>query len=179
MIVSGNAVVESRVPGRVRFRFPKEHRHPSVFEEAASIFGGADGVLDVLSNPGTGSLLVLNDPDVLDEDGLLDIARDARIVSDAERELEEAGEGQWPETSELARSIMQGFRRYDRFVGHLTNGVIDGKTLIILLLFGSAMSRVLLGRKQPPAPWYALMWYGYSAFVQWHKPGAADRMPTP
>lgn len=167
----GGAIVESRVPGRVRFRFPKHVRTSDVLEEAVSVLGGAEGVLDVLPNLGTGSLLVLNDPDVIDEDGLLELARDANIIAHNGHKRAEEAEEQWPETSELARSIMQGFKRFDKSVSRLTNGLIDGKTLIIFLIFGAAISRAFLGRKQSPTPWYALMWYGYSAFMHWNKPG--------
>lgn len=166
------AVVESQVPGRVRFRFPREQRSSDILEEAASVLGGVEGVLDVLSNTDTGSLLVLHDMDQLDGEDLLELAKDAKIVEYEGQKVTQSVD-QWPEFSVAARSVMQGFKRFDIWVRDMTNGTIDGKTLIIFLLLGSALSRALLGRKQPPAPWYALMWYGYSAFMQWHKPNGS------
>jgi len=144
-------------------------------EDAASVLRDIDGVLGVSSNLVTGSLLVMNDPEVIEENDLLEIARDAQIVGEAVSAVTGESGNQLAESSQLAQSIMQGFSRFDRLVSHWTNGLVDGKTLIAFLLLGTAVSRALMGRKQTPAPWYALFWYGYSAFMHWNKPGQAQQ----
>lgn len=165
----GGAVVESCVPGRVRFRFPHEERREDVFGNVESTLRGLDGVVDVTANPSTGSVLVKHDPAVLSEALLVSYARDVHIVSSAASKDTDTDAEPWPETSELARSIMGEIKRMDRFVSRLSGGTIDGKMAAVILLLGGSATRALLGKKQVPAPWHALLWYSYSLFIQWNK----------
>lgn len=172
MIAGGGAVVESKVPGRVRFRLPKGRRREDVMTEVTSVFSGADGVIDVTGNSTTGSVLVRYDPRVVRGDDLVKLGREANIVSDIVEDVEELLGVSWPAMSDAAGSVLRTFRRFDQTVSRMTGGAIDGKMLVILLLFSASLWRALFWRRQVPTPWHALLWYSYSVFMQWHNPRA-------
>lgn len=169
MIGSGHgAVIESALPGRVRFRFPQDERQQGIIEDAESALRGLKGVLDVTANLFTGSLLVTHDPAVLPESLLVDFARNADILAG----IGEDGEPEpavWSETSQIAGSIVNELKRLDRTVSRVSRGTIDGKTAAAILLFGTSLTRALFDRRQVRTPWYALLWYAYSLFIQWNK----------
>lgn len=165
------AVVESRVPGRVRLRLPRDERRGDVVGQIESTLRGLDGVVDVTANPETGSILVRHDPSVLSDTLLVRYARDVHIISDAASGIVDADTDEWPETSQLARSVMREFRQVDRFLSRMSDGRIDGKMAAVVLLVGGSTLRALFGTKQTATPWYTLLWYAYSVFLHWHKAG--------
>ncbi len=169
MIDSGHgAVVESAVPGRVRFRLPQDQRRQDVMGDVESALREIEGVVDVTANPFTGSVLVRLDPAVLSDALLVSFARDAHILSGAQGS-NGSEPAAWSETSQLAHSLSGELKRLDHFVSRVSRGTIDGKTAAMFLLLGTSVTRALFDKRQAQAPWYALMWYAYSMFIQWNK----------
>ena len=163
------AVVESRVPGRVRFRLPRDERREDAVESVESALRKLNGVVDVTANPDTGSILVKHDPDVLSDSLLVRYARDVHIISDFAGTIPEADTDQWPEASPMARSVMGEMKQVDKFVSRLSGGTVDGKMAVVIMLLGGSFVRAVFNKRQGPTPWYTLLWYAYSVFVQWNK----------
>jgi hypothetical protein len=163
------AVVESRVPGRVRFRLPREGRREEVVGRVESTLRELNGVVDVTANAETGSILVRHDPGVLSDSLLVRYARDVHIISDIAGGTADADADQWPETSQLGQSVMREIRQIDQFVSRVSGGKIDGKMAVVILLLGGSTVRALFDKRAVPTPWHALLWYAYSVFLHWHK----------
>lgn len=162
------AVVESCVPGRIRFRLPQEERREDVLGGVESALRQLQGVVDVTANLCTGSVLVKHDPTVLPESLLVDYARRSNILSGAAGQAEPEAV-LWSQSSQLARSIAGELKRMDQFVSRVSRGTVDGKTAAAIVLFGTSLTRAMFDKRQIPAPWYALLWYAYSLFMQWNK----------
>jgi|GEM_PF-1654303 len=165
------AVVESRVPGRVRFRLPRENRCENVISDIRSVLHGIKGVTDITTNVNTGSVLVKHDPNVIDNDELIRLARGAKIVTNIIEDVGQLEQVFWPGKSEVALSILGQMKRFDQSIGRVTGGIVDGKMVVVFLLLGMSMARAFFSNRAIPTPWHALLWYSYSMFMQWHRPG--------
>ncbi|MCX8053441.1 MAG: heavy-metal-associated domain-containing protein [Armatimonadetes bacterium] len=166
------AVVESYVPGRIRVRLPRERRDTSVLSEVASILAGVDGIKSVKTNEITGSILVEYDADAINVEELIALGKTANLIDDFD--LSGTGtstKSEFPPTSATARSILAGFRAVDRMVHELSRGLLDAKTIMPLTLFGISLRNYLRSPQRSPVPWYTLLWYAYSTFMQWNRPG--------
>lgn len=164
------AVVESSVPGRIRLRIPHEQRRMDTISRIESVLWNIEGVADILTNPNTGSMLIRHDPDVIESDRLLDLAKAAHIVSEVADVVGDIEQMPWPQISKSAARAISNFRKFDNTLYRLTGGTVDGKMLIILFLLGAGVTRAFLSNRRMPTPWYSLLWYSYSAFMQWHRP---------
>lgn len=164
------ATIESCVPGRIRVRLPNEQRCEEVASDIQLFFGDIDGVENVTVNMITGSVLVEHDPRIVETSRLIEFGQAASIICNHNGDGVVVSQMQpWPDMSDMSKSILRTFRQFDRSIRQLSNGKMDAKLLSALLLVGMGSGRMLLGRR-PPAPWYTLLWYGYSMFMHWHNP---------
>lgn len=164
------ATVESRLPGRIRLRVPRERRDEGFVSSLESSLQSIEGVLNVAANILTGSVLVEYDQDRASGDSVVDACRRAGVVADALQPWLPCN-ADWPGKSRTAEGIVQSFRRLDSTVCRVTRGVIDAKMAVSLLLLAKSVSRMLANGKSGPVPWHSLLWYSYSVFMHWHRPG--------
>lgn len=166
------ATVESQIPGRIRLRIPRERREARFVSRVRSVLQEVEGVAAVACNMETGSVLVNYDPDAVTGDRVIERGRRAGVVGDRpEPVIPSWCHGQWPQRSMMAESILHGFRRFDTTVCRITRGTVDGKMAVSLLLLGTSLGRALVAENRRPVPWHSLMWYAYSTFMHWHRPG--------
>ncbi len=163
------AAVESRLPGRIRLRVPRESRRADALSKVESVLRDLEGVVQVAGNLLTGSVLVDYDPARTSGDSLIDAGRQAGVVDGAEPDLLPC-DVDWPAPSITAQSVLEGFRKIDSAVCRITRGTVDAKMGVSLLLFGTSVGRLLLSEHRRPVPWHSLLWYSYSLFVHWHRP---------
>jgi hypothetical protein len=164
------ATVESRLPGRIRLRVPREHRDESFLSLLESVLRSVEGVLNVEENTLTGSVLVEYDQDRASGESVVDACRCAGVVGDRLGPSWPC-DTDWPGRSRTADGIVRSFRRFDSTVCRVTRGVIDAKMAVSLLLLAKSVSRMLANSKPGPVPWHSLLWYSYSVFMHWHRPG--------
>jgi hypothetical protein len=166
-----NVKVESYLPGRLRLRVPSELRQNGAMTEAIGMLQSVPGIRQVQTNPVTGSVLVEFDPQVLDINHLLELGKAANLISaDVATKLERpTGAEAVTGPSKITQGIIENFRILDAGVSRYTQGALDAKTLIPLVLITLALGRALVKRTRPVIPWYTLIWYGYSVFVHWNR----------
>jgi hypothetical protein len=164
------ATIESHVPGRVRARLPRENRGHDILQEIHDILSDVEGILSVVMNPRTGSVLVNYDPDRLDFDALVQLARAAGIIRSPSEPRTHNEKRPWPHRSESAERLISGFRTLDRRIHLATNGAMDLKMLIPLVLVGISLGRAIARRDKGAIPTHVLLWYAYNIFMQWNQP---------
>lgn len=148
-------------------RLPKAQRHTDIVLDFKSLLQEMDGIRTVEANPATGSVLVEHDPSVINTDKLIEAAGANLIAKIGDAAESEAA----PEISTSAMQVLKSFGRFDRTVNRITRGTIDGKMAVSFLFLGLSLGRMFSVRRAP-TPWHTLLWYSYSIFMQWHKPGS-------
>lgn len=175
---TGNKLmIESSLPGRMRLRAPKDIRQNGAIIKAEHWLKNVEGVRNVFINPVTGSLLAEYDPDALKEDELIRRGRDADIIADIGEALMGEDQSHWPHSTVGSTQIIREFKKVDDFVYRTTRGLVDAKLAISLLVFGTGIKRAFFSEQRNATPWYTLLWYGYSSFMQWHNPRNSGNKP--
>ena len=164
------ALVESNIPGRMRVRLPPNQRHADFAQRFKSAMGDLDGVGSILVNLVTGGILILYDPEAVDPADLISAGQAADVIGQAEEAADELGELPWPEISKLGKRVVEQVRRLDAEIHKATNGVVDLKVLVPLLLLTMAVFRVVVRGERQAIPSYSLLWYAYSTFCHSHRP---------
>lgn len=165
--------VESSIPGRIRLRLPRGYRRHDVMSDISVTLNGTSGIRNVVINPATGSILVENDPDVINSDDLLDAIKVEPLESAISEAWSFLSEQPWPGISKTGTKIINNFKKFDQIVSWVTKGSVDGKLAIVIFLFALSLGRALFSDKRTAAPWHSLLWYSYSMFMQWHNPSSS------
>ena len=162
--------VESSVPGRMRLRLPREHRRQDVMSKISVTLNGTSGIHSVMVNPATGSILVENDPNLIDTEMLLKAIHAKHAAPTNEAQWDFLAKQPWPGKSKAGLHIIRSFRKFDQTVSWVTKGAVDGKLTIVMMLLVLSLGRAFLADKRTAAPWYSLLWYSYSMFMHWYNP---------
>ena len=160
--------VESSVPGRIRLRVPRDLRLHESMSKIAAKLKETNGIHKVQVSPTTGSILIQNDPKIIDADTLLK-AINVKPAAPADT-LDFITLQPWPGKSKTGLQIVDSFRKFDQGVSWATKGNIDGKMTVVLTLLALSMGRAFLSEKRVLTPWYTLLWYSYSMFMHWYNP---------
>ncbi|HEX2923761.1 MAG TPA: hypothetical protein VHS28_07030 [Chloroflexota bacterium] len=153
------------VPGRMRIRLSRKHRSTEIMRALAQALSSVDGVRQVQSNPISGSVLLLYDPEVLGVESVLPAARAAGL------DIVEPGSSLAADDpiSPAALGINTAFGRLDSTVAKLTGGFIDAKTLVPLGFIAAAARRVATsGASLDNIPWHTLLWYAFGVFTSYN-----------
>ena len=151
-------------PGRVRLRVRREDMDGPALLQAEQTIASLPGVFGVRKNPSARSVVVTFDPDSLGLDDLLEAVTRVGIAIEP---LQEPPGVRLPERS-LDQSIVEVFRSADERVRRRTQGRADLRTLVPVGLAVLAVREVLAGRIAA-APWYVLLWYSFSSFINLRK----------
>ena len=161
------------VPGRMRLKVPAAKGRPALLEEIRSVYSDLPGIERVEFNPSTGSVTLYYDVDQRDDfrrgwsnrrqfqsqenwpsiDGIDDLAR--RLAGEAEF---------LAENSDLARSVVDFCKGFDREIKIITGNFID---LEILLAFGIVGFTILeVGATAATPIWVTIAIFGLHHFVE-------------
>lgn len=154
------------IPGRVRLRcsWLRDDRHGA--HALATRVADRDGVIEVRARPYTSSLLVVFDPERLDEGQVVEAVRqhagDVRVLALGEQPPP-------PETipplSRIAQRTAHMMKEIDADVRRATSGAADLGTLTTLAMFVGGVYQVFSGQKVEPPHWFTLAWNGVRAFT--------------
>jgi hypothetical protein len=171
MIGTARARVAHSMPGRLRFRFAPREVDPEILATLLARLSGRPGVRSARYSPASGSIVVEYDPVALPEAALM-----------REFPLREApaapGSPAPPPSTPAAPAVTRGWWEADAFLGRMTSGQIDLRTLLPLALLLVAVRQLFLQGELGAAPWHALLWYSYNLFYQFH-PEMRDPPPRP
>lgn len=172
------ATVVHHIPGRLRVRLPRAHRHPRLLRELREFVEGLGGVEQVEINPTTGSILVHYQPESHEQiRSLLESAARAQTPLETPPELDEADEladkiekeaeflaGH----SELARQVVTAVKRLNLEIREATDNTVDLK---VLLPAGLAVWAFLKAGAEVSTPlWVTLAIFSFNSFVALHHP---------
>jgi hypothetical protein len=164
------ASVESHIPGRLRIRLHRRHRCAEVLAEVHEVLKDIEGIVEIVCNSKTGSVLVNYDPDAVEMDELMEVGRLANLVLNTKPLTAGHDETESWHRSTAAQRMVLAFRAWDRELHVATGGLIDLKLLIPLTLAGISVAKLILREDKTPVPWHVLLWYAYSVFIHMNRP---------
>ncbi len=164
----GQAYVVSNTPGRLRVRVRKEDRQAGVLPRLRSHLESQEGVREVTTNPGTGSVTIKYDRQSRSDNDLVRMIADAGVVlMDTLSELSEPVPTAGPSTT--AAGVQAAFSDLDRRIAAFTGHKVDMKLLFPATLGAIGLRQLFttgLGISQVPA--YVLLWYAFDSFWKMH-----------
>jgi hypothetical protein len=144
------AYVAHALPGRIRIKVPACRGQETVLAGFAEILSRAEGVLEVVANPRTGSLLVHHTARV----GVGDIGAFA-----ARHRLFRLAEPVLPVPRDVPEMVRLGGATLNAGLRSLTHGEVDIRTASFVALV--VMALIQLARGQVMAPATTLLWTAY------------------
>ncbi len=162
------ASIVHNIPGRMRIRIPSAKADPNFLEQARVALAALPNVVEVTSNPLTGSLLVVYSPaSQRDFEGALKMGNGSPLPFD----LHKAGNPQSAprrtsrrhRKSEFARMVTDFLSAMDDAIRENTDNVLDLKTLVPLVLAGLGFTYVRTAKGTPV--WLTLMIFAFTSFM--------------
>src|SRR5260221_14773153 len=115
------------MPGRLRVRFEPRDVDPAALAALLARLSHRPGVRSARYNPVSGSVVVEYDPSALPEAALM--SELPAVESSLARESPSP-----PPSTPTARAVARGWWEADAFLGHLSSGWMDLRTLVPLAL---------------------------------------------
>lgn len=169
-----SAIISHRTPGRIRIKIPSAKADPEFLEQARAALSALPGVIEVSSNPLTGSLLVLHLPETqLDlkaagagHDGisLPFVIDEPPQTASASSHRKHRRRG--PRQSMVAHAVAEAVRDVDDAVRDATGNVLDLK--VLLPIVAGVLGLTLIGRSRRTPIWLTLMMFAFSSFMTLH-----------
>jgi len=145
------------IPGRVRFMVPLYKGNKRGLNDAISQLNKIDGVQNAQANAITGSVLIHFEESKLQADLLF--AALIRLLG-LENEI-----GRTP-VSNLNKEISELYKAMNQAVYAKSNGLIDLKTLIALLIGATGIYRIIADRSVSMPATLTLLWWAYNSFTK-------------
>ena len=161
MIATARARVAHSMPGRLRVRFEPRDVDPVALAALLARLSRRPGVRSARYNPVSGSVVVEYDPSALPEATLMS----ELPAVDAAQAREDLAP---PPSTPAARAVSRGWWEADAFLGRVSSGWMDLRTLVPAALALLAGRQLFLQGELGAAPWHALLWYSYNLFYQFH-----------
>ena len=155
------ARIAHRMTDRVRFRIPDRKGDTDYFADAARRLADRFQPRRLEANPGTGSLLVVDEE--LDIDAVISFARTEKLF-----QLEAV------HPAPLARSATEPLRGLSAMLKESTLGHLDLPTLAFFGLIGVGTVQLLRNGLRSP-PWYTAFWYAMGIYLK----SLADKQSEP
>jgi hypothetical protein len=168
------------VPGRLRVKLNREELTEEFSRELRAALTAVHGVLDVRSNPRTGSVVIHYDAAELDAGGLIDLARAANLLA-LEALADDPYAARRVPTSLTAQRIKRTFHEVDVRLSELSSGRWDLRSVVPVAFGALAVRQIIRDFGQlGVAPWYVLAWYAFDSFwkLNQERHHAAD-LPEP
>jgi Heavy metal associated domain 2 len=165
------ARIVHRSSGRLRVRVDRVRSDADLVHRIVERLSSVPGVTRIETRADTGSVLVLFEPSVFDEERLAGAAREAELFHlSAERTETIERRGALPPGA-IARAVWE---RANSAVNQRSQGPLDLRTLFPLALAVWAVRQILTERPLARTPWYTLLWYAWGLYSRFN---AAPREP--
>jgi hypothetical protein len=165
-----NASIVHTIPGRMRIRIPSARADNKFLDQARAALRALPHVVEVSSNPLTGSLLVTYPPALQREfEGALTMGNGSPLPFDlkpADPPRSRRRKRRKKRDSELSRAVTDFFTEIDDAIKESTDNVLDLKTLLPLTLAALGITYVRGGKGTPV--WLTLMLFAFSSFIALH-----------
>ena len=158
MTISDNypsAYIKHQLPGRVRLKVPQKKGDFGYFDHIAELFSNCPGITQLQLNPPAASILICHGS----ETQFLTIAGFAQangLFTITEQPEEAFAMPFLP----IPTLTSKGLNRVDKSLMDFSQGLLDGRSLLILALIGLAVRQMTKGHIMGPAS--TLLWYAFS-----------------
>jgi hypothetical protein len=185
------AQIAHKVPGRIRMKVHAAKADPAILQAYQQAFSAVPGITEVKLKPETGSIVIHYDPAREQEFEAHFHARVAHHelhvephaapddeISDMAKRIEAEAEF-LAEHSELARTTVDFFKKFDRELKIATGNTVDMKILLAGGLAAYTFFEIGAGAATPM--WVTLALFSLNHFAELHGPhlGATARKPAP
>jgi len=150
------------LPGRVRFHIPLYKGNQKGLDGAMVQLRKIEGVSNAQANSITGSILIQFDESKLQADLLF--AALIRLLG-LEKEIERTP------VPRLNKEISDIYKSMNQAVYAKTNGMLDVKTAIALLIAATGIYRILVERSVSMPATLTMIWWAYNSFTKDAEPG--------
>ncbi|MCC7201982.1 MAG: hypothetical protein IT393_04870 [Nitrospirae bacterium] len=165
----GLRVVHNTLQGRLRVRAEELRGNEKTLRETAQELGGLSGIINVETNPITGSILVNFDVALINEKDILFHLSDKSGLSLDPEEVKPQPSGssvsKGLEIQHLARVVEEPFRDLNAGLLRVTNGYMDFRYLLPVALMAYGTSKLVRLGPVPAIPWYLSYWWSFRTFV--------------
>lgn len=165
-----NASIVHTIPGRMRIRIPSARADQKFLDKACAALKALPHVVEVSSNPLTGSVLILYPPALQSEfEGALTTGNGSPLpfeLRPADAPPARRRRSHKPRKSELSALLTNLFQDLDYAIKDSTDNLLDLKTLLPLTLAALGITYVRQGKGTPV--WLTLMIFAFSSFVALH-----------
>lgn len=165
----GLRVVHNTLPGRLRVRAEELRGNERTLRAITQELGGLAGVSNVETNPITGSILLNYDVALFKEKDILFHLSDKSGLSldpeDIKPQPLSSSESKGLEVPHLAKAVEEPFRNLNAGLLRLTNGYMDFRYLLPVVLMAYGTSKLVRLGPVPAIPWYLLYWWSFRTFV--------------
>lgn len=147
------AYMSHAIAGRMRVKIPFKKNDCSYFASLKEQLLKKEGIIQVETNPMTGSLLIhhrLNIRSISDYAGSAGLFR---VVS------------QRPDVTPLSQKVTGAFKGLDKHVKGFTGGELDIPGMAFIVLIGLGLFQISRGNFAAPA-WYTAFWYAFNIFLK-------------
>jgi hypothetical protein len=158
-------ITQHLLPGRVRFRIPLLVGQPKLMTGTKEQMGKIEGVLLIEADPRTGSVLVKFDDEKLQPELLYSAL--IRLLG-LEKELERTP------TPKIVNEISQLGKGINKAIYSQTNGLIDLKTTLPLVLGIVGIYRLITERPISMPASLTMVWWGFNALMSGENKGTSD-----
>ena len=173
-------------PGRLRFRLTWLRDFPHEAAPVADALSALDGVVEVRVRAFTGSVLVLYDPDFVDEAhvarALLEAARVDHVSEygrESEADLDLLLRDADDRGSAISRLLVNTVEALHIDFLRLTRGRVSLASASALAMLAAAVGRLASTEDLELPPWHQLIWYAYQTFKDVQERYAVGRRVHP
>ena len=162
-------VIHNSLPGRLRVRAEELRDNTAKLQRITQELREVTGIHQVETNTLTGSVLALYDPAMVEERTLLlrlmGIAEVPLVPSSPEDTSVKLSAKNSMDIPRLPQAIEEPFHRLNTGFFRLTNGYMDLRYLVPVLLMAYGTSKLIRQGPVPAVPWYLLYWWSFRTFV--------------
>lgn len=148
-----SAYVKHQLPGRVRLKIPQKRGDLGYFDRIAKLFASCPGITQLQFNPAVASVLICHDAEQTPFGHITEFAQTNGLFRITEQPEEETFS--IPHVP-IATLTSTGLNRLDESLTELSQGLIDSRSLFLLILTGLAVRQIANGHIMTPAA--SLLW---------------------
>jgi hypothetical protein len=161
------AEVASHIPGRIRLRLHRPHRHPHTLQSIKTSLERREGIHKVEANHITGSLLIHYDTQVHSETGILGLLKDIDVVVGTIVDAPHIEGGSETGGSNASLSFATALNDLARRFASLTGFTLDLRTLFPLSLASVGVWLIIEnGLMLEMMPGWLFLWLAFDSFLK-------------